>query len=155
MRPKGDDDACVVVANRGDVHRRESGDVDAGRHHRHRDSAAAGAQTGAGVLAVLIRRGAVVMRHRVPGMLGRVHLDRVAAVLGAMVEARRSQKGGLEPDGPDCGKGAEPDGATHHVQNYRSGGRRANTKNANDAGSRPFCGLSWRTGPDLGLEVGN
>jgi hypothetical protein len=33
-----------------------------------------------------------------------------------MVEARRSQKGGLEPDGPDGGKGAEPGGATHHMQ---------------------------------------
>jgi len=116
MRPKGDGDARVVVANRGGVHRHQGGDVDAGRYHRHRDSAAASTQTGASVLAVLIGWRAMVMGHGVPGVIGHVHGGSVAAMLRAMVEARRSQKGGLEPDGPDCGEGAEPGGATHHIQ---------------------------------------
>jgi len=125
MRPKGDEDACVVVANRGDVHRRKLGEVDAGRCHRHRDGAAASAEAGAGVLAVLIGRRAVVVDQvgGVPGVIGHMHGGCVAAVLGAMVEARRSQKGGLEPDGPDGGEGAEPHGATHDVQTiHRMGG---------------------------------
>lgn len=118
MRPKGDSDANVVVANRGHVHRRQSGDVDAGRQHRNRDGAAASAQTGAGMLAVLIGRGAVLVDQvgGVPSVIGHVQCG-VAAMLRAMVEARRSQKRGLEPDGPDGGEGAEPRGATHHMQN--------------------------------------
>jgi len=67
-------------------------------------------------MLAVIRRGAVVVRHVMPGVIGHVQLDGVAAVLRAMVEARRSQKGGLEPDGPNSGEGAEPGGATHHMQ---------------------------------------
>jgi len=125
MRPKGDGDARVVVANRRDVHRGQGRDVEAGRGYCNWNSAAASAETGAGMLAVSIGRRAVVVDQvgGVPGVIGHMHGGCVAAVLGAMVEARRSQKGGLEPDGPDGGEGAEPHGATHDVQTiHRMGG---------------------------------
>jgi hypothetical protein len=58
-----------------------------------------------------------------------------------MVEARRSQKGGLEPDGPDGGKGAEPGGATHHMQTMcrLGGGPTLRTQMAGDRGHSADC----------------
>jgi hypothetical protein len=62
-----------------------------------------------------------------------------------MVETRRSQQGGLEPDGPDSGEGAEPGGATHHVQTIcrLGGGPTLRTQTAGDRGHSAVCLGDW------------
>ena len=154
MRPKRRDDADVRHTDRRCVDACDKQSIDTGRRHRNRRRTTAGAQTSAGVLAVLIRRRAVVMRHGVPGVIGHVNGGCVAAMLRAMVEARRSQKGGLEPDGPDCGEGAEPGGATHHIQTIgRVGlGPTLRTQTAGDRGHSAVC--LGRLAPILGSKSG-
>ena len=129
--------------------------------------AAAGAQTGPGVLRVVRRRNVVAMEGGVPGVMGGV--PRAAAWgprRGAMGGKNRAPTPRPGANGRDMPRRRRARGATPHRANYRSGERRGTTLRTqtagerghsampNGVGSRPFCGLSSQIGPDLFL-VGN
>ena len=115
MRPSRGDDSNLGVRRRGLRDRDDRRQVDARRGDEDRGRAAAGAEARTGVLAVMIGGSAVIVRG-VFRVFGHLRRDGVVAVLGAMVEAARVEQGGLEPDGPNGGKRAEPRGAKHDMQ---------------------------------------
>ena len=105
VRPKRDGDANVSVADGRPVDSRDKRSIDRGRGNRDHRGAAARAEAGAAVLAVMVGRRAVLMGRvlRVADMIGDLRRRRVVPVLRATVERARVEQRGLKPDGPDGG----------------------------------------------------